>query len=121
MTTKIAIKSGSMTPFGGLFYAMDEFSRLGLDNLIDKYLGLRSSCIGYQYSEIISNLFWIYYCGVIILRISASILAAILSCVPVQKFPVLILYSEELRNCQNPILSIFPIVGRNKPSIRQIA
>lgn len=62
MTTKIAIKSGSMTPFGGIFYAMDEFSRLGLDNLIGKSLGLRSPCIGYQYSEIISSLFWIYYC-----------------------------------------------------------
>ena len=42
---------------------MDEFSRLGLNSVIDKSLGLRSSYAGYQYSEIISSLFWIYYCG----------------------------------------------------------
>ena len=63
MTTKIAIKSDNITPFGGIFYAMDEFSRLGLNSVIDKSLGLRSSYAGYQYSEIISSLFWIYYCG----------------------------------------------------------
>ncbi|MBP6066848.1 MAG: hypothetical protein KA519_02040 [Bacteroides sp.] len=42
---------------------MDEFSRLGLHSVIDKSLGLRSSYAGYQYSELISSLFWIYYCG----------------------------------------------------------
>lgn len=48
---------------GGIFYALDEFSHLGLSSLIDRFLGLRSTTIGYQYSEIISSLFWIYYCG----------------------------------------------------------
>lgn len=64
MNTKVVIKSDKYTPFGGIFYAMDEFSRLGLDCVIDTHLGLRSSTVGYQYSEIISSLFWIYYCGV---------------------------------------------------------
>jgi len=63
MMTKIAIKSDSVTPFGGIFYAMDEFSLLGMNALIDQSLGLRSSYAGYQYSEIISSLFWLYYCG----------------------------------------------------------
>lgn len=63
MMTKIAIKSDSVTPLGGIFYAMDEFSRLGMSTLIDKSLELGSSYAGYQYSEIISSLFWIYYCG----------------------------------------------------------
>lgn len=63
MMTKITIKSDSVTPFGGIFYAIDEFSRLGMSTLIDKSLGLRSSYAGYQYSEIISSLFGIYYCG----------------------------------------------------------
>lgn len=35
MLTKIAIKSDSVTPFGGIFYAMDELSRLGMNALID--------------------------------------------------------------------------------------
>lgn len=60
---KTTIKSDSVTPFGGIFYAMDEFSRLGMNTLIDNPLGLRSYYFGYQYSEIISSLFWIYYCG----------------------------------------------------------
>lgn len=42
---------------------MDEFSRLGMNAVIDESLGLRSSFFGYQYSEIISSLFWVYYCG----------------------------------------------------------
>lgn len=63
MITKIAIKSESVTPFGSIFYAMDEFSLLGMNALIDQSLGLRSSYAGYQYSEIISSLFGVYYCG----------------------------------------------------------
>lgn len=63
MKTKVAIKSDSVTPFGGIFYVMDEFSRLGMDRLIDRFLGLRCASYGYQYSEIISSLFYTYYCG----------------------------------------------------------
>lgn len=60
---KIALKSKNITPFGGIFYVMDQFSRLGLDRVIDSCLGLRSRFSGYQYSEIISSIFWIYFCG----------------------------------------------------------
>lgn len=42
---------------------MDEFSRLGMPSLIDRSLGLRCIRCGYQYSEILSSLFCIYYCG----------------------------------------------------------
>lgn len=63
MSTKVAIKSKTLTPFGGIFYVLDEFSRLGLCSVIDRFLGLRSKTIGYQYSEIISSLFCIFYCG----------------------------------------------------------
>ena len=61
--TKIALKSDRYSFFGGIFYVMDEFPRLGMDTLIDRTLGLRSNFCGYQYSEIISRLFWIYFCG----------------------------------------------------------
>lgn len=47
MPTKIAIKSDSVIPFGGVFYVIDEFSRLGISSLIDETLGLRSCIIGY--------------------------------------------------------------------------
>lgn len=63
MKTKVAIKSETVTPFGGIFYIMDEFSHLGMNELIDRILGLRCGAYGYQYSEILSSLFYTYYCG----------------------------------------------------------
>lgn len=63
MNTKVVIKSQTLSPFGGIFYVLDAFSRLGLSSVIDRFLGLRSKTIGYQYSEIISSLFCIYYYG----------------------------------------------------------
>ncbi|MGL5979619.1 MAG: IS1380 family transposase, partial [Phocaeicola sp.] len=63
MNTKIALKSDSITPFGGVFYVLDKFSHLGLDSLIDSTLGDRTKYYGYQYSEILRSLLCIYYCG----------------------------------------------------------
>lgn len=63
MKTKVAIKSENITPFGGIFYVIDEFSHLEMDKLIDRVLGLRCRTYGYQYSEILSSLFYTYYCG----------------------------------------------------------
>ena len=63
MKTKVAIKSETVTPFGGIFYIMNEYSHLGMNELIDRVLGLRCGAYGYQYSEILSSLFYTYYCG----------------------------------------------------------
>ena len=63
METKVAIKSGNVTPFGGIFYVMDKISRLGIPSLIDHVLGLRCTTYGYQYSDILSSVFYTYYCG----------------------------------------------------------
>ena len=46
----ISIKSQKITPFGGIFHVMEKFD-------IDSHLGLRSTLIGYQYSEIIRAIF----------------------------------------------------------------
>lgn len=61
--SKVALKSDILTPFGGIFYIMEQFSRLGMAELIDRRLGIRSFLVGYQYSEILSSMFWIYFCG----------------------------------------------------------
>lgn len=63
MGTKVAIKSGNIPPFDSTFYAMNEFSRLGMPSLINCSLDLRCLRYGYQYSEILSSLFHIYYYG----------------------------------------------------------
>lgn len=44
---KIAIKNENITPYGGIFYVMDEFKRTGLDKLVDSRLRLRCASYGY--------------------------------------------------------------------------
>ena len=62
--TKVAIKSDKITSFGGIFHVMDVFSKLGLNQVIDSSLGQRGSTgTAFQYSDIISSLFYSYLCG----------------------------------------------------------
>ena len=62
--TKVAIKSDKITSFGGIFHVMDVFSKLGLNQIIDSSLGQRGSTgTTFQYSDIISSLFYSYLCG----------------------------------------------------------
>ena len=57
---KIAIKSDKITPFGGIFHVMDQFSSV-LEPVIDEVLGRRSKLVGYQYGEIIRSLMCVYF------------------------------------------------------------
>jgi len=50
---KIAIKYDNIVPYGGNFYAMNEFRRTGLGKLLDGRLDVRFANYGYQYSDII--------------------------------------------------------------------
>lgn len=59
---KVAIKSEKLTPFGGIFPIMEQFSSL-LSSTIDSTLGLRCKLYGYQYSEIIRSLLCVYFCS----------------------------------------------------------
>ena len=60
---KVAIKYDNIVPYGGIFYAMNEFKRAGLGKLVDGRLNLRCANYGYQYSDIMLALFCIYLCG----------------------------------------------------------
>ena len=60
--TKIAIKSDKITPFGGIFWVMQQFDR-SLSQVIDSTLGVRYKFYGYQYSEILHSLMCVYFCG----------------------------------------------------------
>ena len=57
---KVQIKSEKITPFGGIFYVREQFSRF-VGPVIDKVLGLRCTSYGYQYSEIVGSLSSVYY------------------------------------------------------------
>ena len=59
---KIQQKSERISAFGGIFFVLDKFDRI-LSSVIDSHLGLRSTLIGYQYSEIIRAVFSVFFCG----------------------------------------------------------
>jgi len=62
--TEVAIKSDKITSLGGIFHVLDVFSQLGLNQIIDSSLGQRgSTSTAFQYSDIISSLFYSYLCG----------------------------------------------------------
>ena len=60
---KVAIKYDNIVPYGGIFYAMNEFNCSGLGKLVDSRLKVRCANYGYQYSDIVLALFCIYLCG----------------------------------------------------------
>ena len=49
---KVQQKSEKITTFGGIFFVLDKFDSI-LSSVIGSHLGLRSTLIGYQYSETI--------------------------------------------------------------------
>ena len=59
---KVQQKSEKITAFGGIFFVLDKFDSI-LSSVIDSHLGLRSTLIGYQYSEIAGSLASVYFCG----------------------------------------------------------
>ena len=59
---KINIKSEKITPFGGIYQVREKFFRY-VGPVIDEVLGLHCASFGYQYSEIIGSLSYVYFCG----------------------------------------------------------
>ncbi len=63
MITKITNSSRRITPFGGLFFVINDLRKRGLSKMIDLCLGRRVTQAKYSYSDIVLN--WIYcnLCG----------------------------------------------------------
>jgi hypothetical protein len=61
--TKVQKVSQTITPFGGISFVNNVFNQVGLSKLIDSELGIRVHGMDYRYSEIIRNLFNIFFCG----------------------------------------------------------
>ena len=59
---KINIKTEKITPFWGILHVRELFSRY-VGPVIDEVLGLRCASFGYQYSEIVSSLSNVFFCG----------------------------------------------------------
>lgn len=60
---KLQKKSTNVSPFAGIFFINNEFDKIGMKQLIDNELGARVKTIGFTYSNIIKNLFNVFYCG----------------------------------------------------------
>jgi len=60
---KVEKISQHITPFGGISFVHDMFTRSGLRKLIDKELGIRVSTCGYTYGTLFSHWFDLFLCG----------------------------------------------------------
>lgn len=60
---KLQKKSTNISPFAGISFINNEFKTSGMSQLIDKELGVRVKTIGYTYSDILKNLFNVFYSG----------------------------------------------------------
>ena len=63
MGIKVEQKFQTITPFGGISFVNEEFTRSGLSALIDKELGIRGTCACYQHSELFRTWFSIFFSG----------------------------------------------------------
>lgn len=52
---KVAIKYDNIVPYGGIFYAMNEFRRTGLGKLVDGQLDVRCANYGWLHYRTIFN------------------------------------------------------------------
>ena len=63
MAIKVQKLSDQVSPFAGVSFINSYFNQSGLSELIDKELGMRVKLTGFQYSEIIRNLFNVFMSG----------------------------------------------------------
>ena len=62
--TKVAIKNGNITSFGGIYHIMDVFSKLGFEKFAESVLG-RCGCSSkaFSHGSIPGSFFFSYLCG----------------------------------------------------------
>ncbi len=61
--TKIEKDTQNINPFGGINFVINEIKHSGVLELIDSQLGMRPAQAKYSYSDLILNLWSIYFCG----------------------------------------------------------
>ncbi|MCP3922333.1 MAG: IS1380 family transposase [Desulfobacterales bacterium] len=61
--TKIEKNNPIINPFGGIIFAIDAIKEAGVPEVIDNLLGKRAAQAKYSYSDILMNLWSIFFCG----------------------------------------------------------
>lgn len=83
---KLQKNTQTVTPFAGISFINEEFTRCGLSALIDNYLGIRTM-YGYQYSEIFRSWFDIFFCGGEVAEDIQEHLRPTLEAIPLNRVP----------------------------------
>ena len=60
---KVIKSNKTITPFAGISFANEAFSKVGISELIDDFLGNRVRTFGFQYSDILRNLTNVFMSG----------------------------------------------------------
>ena len=60
---KVEKNSQKINPFGGINFVIDEIKQAGIAKLIDNQLGKRPAQAKYSYSDLILNLWSVFFCG----------------------------------------------------------
>ncbi|MCK5539131.1 MAG: IS1380 family transposase [Bacteroidales bacterium] len=61
--TKIEKSNEIINPFGGINFVINEIKQSGIQELINNQLGSRSQQANYSYSDLILNLWSVFFCG----------------------------------------------------------
>jgi len=60
---KVEKSNQKINPYGGINFTIDSIKQSGVLQLIDKQLGIRPSQAKYSYSDLLLNLWSVFYCG----------------------------------------------------------
>jgi len=82
---KVEKSNQIINPFGGINFVIDEIKRSGIIQLIDNQLGKRPAQATYSYSDILLNLWSVFFCGGSCAEDLNENLRKYLTCVPTMK------------------------------------
>ena len=60
---KVEKSNQKINPFGGINFAINAIKQIGIPELIDNQLGKRAPQAKYSYSDLILNLWGVFFCG----------------------------------------------------------
>ncbi|GHT19985.1 hypothetical protein FACS189429_8050 [Bacteroidia bacterium] len=86
-TTKVQKNLQTITPFAGINFINEAFSRCGFSPLIDNQSGYRQSTKGYRHSDIFRSWFNIFFCGGEVAEDIQEHLRSTLESIPGNKVP----------------------------------
>lgn len=60
---KVEKSNRTINPFGGINFVIDQINRAGISDIVDNQLGGRPAQAKYSYSDLLKNLWSVFFCG----------------------------------------------------------